>query len=75
MPSPFPGMDPFIEGQQWGDFHHSFTEEIRRVLIPQVVPRYLVRVDEYVYIDYICLTVCEPETLEVVTVIELLSRQ
>jgi hypothetical protein len=23
MPSPFPGMDPFIEGQLWDDFHHA----------------------------------------------------
>lgn len=23
MPSPFPGMDPYIESQEWDDFHHS----------------------------------------------------
>lgn len=25
MPSPFPGMDPFIENQEWEDFHASFN--------------------------------------------------
>jgi hypothetical protein len=24
MPSPFPGMDPFIEGQAWEEFHTAF---------------------------------------------------
>lgn len=31
MPSPFPGMDPFIENQRWSDFHHGLFEEIRSV--------------------------------------------
>ena len=52
MPSPFPGMDPFIEGQKWSDFHHGVIEEIRAVLIPQVRPRYVVEVEEHIYVDY-----------------------
>jgi hypothetical protein len=51
MPSPFPGMDPFIEGQVWKDFHHAFIGEARATLIPQVRPRYVVRVEERVYLD------------------------
>src|SRR5712692_4592551 len=50
MPSPFPGMDPFIENQEWGDFHHAMIEEIRTALTPSVLPRYLVRVEESVYL-------------------------
>jgi hypothetical protein len=45
-------MDPFIEGQKWSDFHHGVIEEIRAVLIPQVRPRYVVEVEEHLYVDY-----------------------
>ena len=24
MPSPFPGMDPFVEMQEWSDFHARY---------------------------------------------------
>ncbi len=43
MPSPFPGMDPFIEGQAWQDFHTTFITVLREQLIPQVRPRYVVQ--------------------------------
>jgi hypothetical protein len=45
-------MDPFIETHVWDDFHHGFIEELRAVLIPRVRPRYVVRVDRHVYVDY-----------------------
>jgi hypothetical protein len=50
MASLFPGMDPFIEGQRWRDFHTTFITVIREVLTPQVRPRYVVEVEEYVYL-------------------------
>lgn len=50
MASLFPGMDPFIEGQRWRDFHTSFITVIREMLTPQVRPRYVVEVEEYVYL-------------------------
>jgi hypothetical protein len=50
MPSPFPGMDPFIEGQCWQDFHTTFVTVIRELLMPQVRPRYVVEVEQYVYL-------------------------
>ena len=50
MPSLFPGMDPFIEGQKWKGFHHSIIIEIRNALMPQVRPRYTVDVEEDVYL-------------------------
>src|SRR5580692_545534 len=46
MPSPFPGMDPFIEGQLWQDFHTSFITVLREQLVPQVRPRYVVQIEE-----------------------------
>ena len=33
MPSPFPGMDPYLEAPDtWPDFHDAFAAEIRREL-------------------------------------------
>src|SRR5260370_38433290 len=66
MPSPFPGMDPFIEGQKWSDFHHGLMSVIREVLIPQVRPRYVVGVEEHLYVDYgpdECAEVIPPDTM------------
>ena len=51
MPSRFPGMDPFVEGQVWEDFHHRFIEEVSVQLVPQIRPRYLVRVEKRVYLQ------------------------
>ena len=42
MPSPFPGMDPYLEGPLWPDVHHALAEEFRRRLVPQVRPKYSV---------------------------------
>ena len=32
MPSPFPGMDPYIEGSVWEDFHADFMSALRELL-------------------------------------------
>jgi len=51
MPSPFPGMDPYLEGYLWPDVHHALASEIRRRLAPLVRPRYAVRIDVATYHD------------------------
>jgi len=51
MPSPFPGMDPFLEGHLWPDVHHAFAGEIRRRLTPRLAPRYVARLEIYVVED------------------------
>ncbi|KAA3662959.1 MAG: DUF4058 family protein [Chloroflexi bacterium] len=40
MPSPFPGMDPFLEGKHWVSFHIELSVEMRRQLSPQLRPNY-----------------------------------
>jgi hypothetical protein len=51
MPSPFPGMNPYIErASVWHDFHESFLPLLREMLTVQVLPRYFVRIDEHMYI-------------------------
>jgi hypothetical protein len=52
VPSPFPGMDPFIESHIWEDFHHALIEVMRESLIPHTRPRYVVRVEERVYVEH-----------------------
>src|SRR3954454_23089693 len=42
MPSPFPGMDPYLEGAEWLPFHTLYMTEIVRQLAPRLRPRYLV---------------------------------
>lgn len=52
MPSPFPGMDPYLEDPAlWPDVHHGLISEMQAVLNRQVRPKYHVRVEERVYIS------------------------
>jgi hypothetical protein len=50
MPSPFPGMDPFVEGQIWKGFHSSFIAVLGEMLVAQLRPRYIVQIEDYVYL-------------------------
>lgn len=43
MPSPFPGMAPYLEGYLWADVHQALAYQFRRQLAPLVVPDYAVR--------------------------------
>lgn len=52
MPSRFPGMDPFIEDQEWEDFHSRFNTAISEALAPGVEPRYIVRVERRIYVEH-----------------------
>ncbi len=47
MPSPFPGMDPYLEGELWTSFHALFVPEIIRLLTPQLRPRYIALPQKY----------------------------
>ncbi|MDW8065570.1 MAG: DUF4058 family protein [Anaerolineae bacterium] len=51
MPSPFPGMDPYLEDPVlWPDVHHGLIEGIRTELTPLLTPHFYVRVEHRVYI-------------------------
>lgn len=41
MPSPFPGMDPYLEGSLWTSVHSQLASVIVRQLNPQIRPRYI----------------------------------
>jgi hypothetical protein len=45
MPSPFPGMDPYLEYPYWEDFHATFIPFWRRVIEDVLPPHYVARID------------------------------
>lgn len=52
MPSPFPGMDPYLElPALWPDVHHCLISEIQACLNPQLRPHYVARVELRVYVS------------------------
>lgn len=51
MPSPFPGIDPYLEGYLWPDVHHALATKIRQKLTPLLRPRYAARLEVYVAED------------------------
>jgi hypothetical protein len=51
MPSPFPGMNPYLEqADVWTDFHDRLIPAIADALVAQVDPDYIVRIQEQLYI-------------------------
>jgi hypothetical protein len=51
MPPPFPGMDPYLEQEDaWHDFHERFIPLVATLLGGQLRPRYIVKIDEHIYV-------------------------
>ena len=51
MPSPFPGMNPYLERDEtWHDFHERFLPLAAELLTPQIRPNFIAKLDENVYI-------------------------
>lgn len=88
MPTPFPGMDPYLEQPElWNQVHNRLIVAIADALTPQIVPVYHVSIEERVYtsnddslpinlgleITERFLEIKSTRTGEVVTVIEVLS--
>jgi len=51
MPSPFPGMDPYLEGYLWPDCHQRLAGQICDLLTPQISPAYVARLNIYAVAD------------------------
>lgn len=52
MPSPFPGMAPYLENPGlWPDVHHGLISEMQARLNQSLRPKYHVRIEERVYIS------------------------
>lgn len=51
MPSPFPGMNPYLEQEDiWHDCHQRFMPHAAEVIGAQVLPAYIAKIDQHVYI-------------------------
>ncbi len=51
MPSPFPGMNPYLEQPDlWQDFHQWFVPAAAKAISSQVLPRYIVRLEADIFI-------------------------
>lgn len=51
MPSPFPGMNPYLEqSDTWEDFHTNFITRTQEMLSGQVGPNYYVKVEVRLYL-------------------------
>ncbi|HVK12967.1 MAG TPA: DUF4058 family protein [Gemmataceae bacterium] len=50
MPSPFPGMDPFLEDEAlWPTFQHQLVAGLYQILLPGLVDRYRARITQRTY--------------------------
>jgi Protein of unknown function (DUF4058) len=51
MPSPFPGMNTFIEQNDvWEEFHSKFISAAQDALVACVGPNYIVKIETKLYI-------------------------
>ena len=51
MPSPFPGMNPYLEHpDEWQDFHDRFVIALGDALVALVRPDYIVKVEQLLFI-------------------------
>ncbi len=52
MPSPFPGMDPYLEDSDyWSDVHSTLIPLIRESLTPFLPTSYAAKIDQYVWLQ------------------------
>jgi hypothetical protein len=52
-PSPFPGANSYFEPtDHWLDFRTGFLTALRRLLVSQVGPKYIARLEEHIYIRH-----------------------
>ncbi|HEX9374322.1 MAG TPA: DUF4058 family protein [Roseiflexaceae bacterium] len=61
MPSPFPGVDPYLEGDLWTTLHFGLSAEIIRQIAPRLRPRYAALPVERMVLD-------TPDDISVTTV-------
>jgi len=50
MPSPFPGIDPYLEHPDfWQETHHWFIVAIADSIMPQIRPKYEIAIKQRIY--------------------------
>lgn len=54
MPTPFPGMDPYLERPSlWKQVHTDLIVDIRRYLVPRLRPKYRVAIEQRTYVSVV----------------------
>jgi hypothetical protein len=66
MASPFPGMDPYLEGELWQEFHATLASEIRAQLLPNLRPKYVALLEKRYVFDRPILGILEPPSARIV---------
>ena len=66
MASPFPGMDPYLEGEMWQEFHERFANQISVQLMPLLKPKYVALLAKRYTLNRPALGIIEPRTERVV---------
>lgn len=52
MPSPFPGMNPYLENPElWSEVHHRLITALADAIAPHVLPRYRVAIEKRTYLS------------------------
>ncbi len=77
MPSLFPGMDPYLEGDLWTSVHTQLGVEIVRQLVPLLRPRYIAIPEKRFVmpepVPHVSVEIRDTGNRKLVTAIELLS--
>lgn len=75
MPSPFPGMDPYLEHPSvWPAFHRHMVAAIYQMLLPGLVDRYRARVSPRTYTSEVVLFTSVTKESHAEEYIEIRSR-
>lgn len=59
MGSPFPGMDPYLEGYLWQEFHDRLANQISMQLMPRLRPRYVALLEKRYVLDRPALSIID----------------
>src|SRR4051812_40828219 len=63
MSTPFPGMNPYLESDLWGDFHLELAATAKHQLLPLLAPNYYPFIEKYFLLDIEGVADClEPDT-------------
>ena len=79
MPSPFPGMDPYLEAPGiWTDFSHNFCDELRTAVVEILRPGHYAQIDQRLWVPDDPdpprrIRIVDRTSRKVVTVVEILG--
>ena len=74
MPSPFPGMDPYLEGDLWTTVHAQLAAEVTRQLVPKLRPRYVPLTQQrFILVPHSWVEIRDTMNRRLVTAIEFMS--